>query len=98
MREDEPEPLFIFCPSSEGLFLLNLFQIVRVGEITDDHVAVSTSDGANHHFHGTEFVKSLIQLLGKYSMAVDGRPLEDALAEYLPRLTLIKSKPSDSES
>jgi hypothetical protein len=96
-----PDPLFIYFTSDEGPFLLNLYQIVRVDDITDDQITLHTSDGVSNTLHGKQAVESIVQLLTQYTMAMDGRPLQDVSAESPsdglklgPRLV----KPIDTES
>jgi hypothetical protein len=76
-----PDPLFIYFPSDEGPFLLNLYQVVRVDGITDDHITVHTSDGISNTLHGKEAVEKLIALFAEYTMTIDGKPLPEAPPE-----------------
>jgi hypothetical protein len=84
-----PDPFFV-CFDSEGQHVLfNLYQIVRVCDITEDQITIYCSDGSANTFHGVGMGKKIASLL--YSLVVEPPP--DGVTPAGPRLVI----PIDSE-
>jgi hypothetical protein len=84
--------------SDDGLFFLNLLQIVRAHRPSDDLLVINASDGRTYNFRGKEAIDKLFALLVERSITLHGDELHvDELTDALelevppgPKITLIK--------
>lgn len=95
MSESRPDPVFFLANSSGIPLLINLYQIVMVSGLADDRITLHLSNGEAHAFIGEQAVSDILGLLEQFSIAPDGEPLLKALAKHLPRIQLVKPKPTN---
>jgi|CZKY01.1.fsa_nt_gi hypothetical protein len=65
---------FLHLPAAEGSAFINLMQVVRTGEFTDDSVILFMSDGHSVTLHGAEVVTNFMGILADYSLNIIGKP------------------------
>jgi len=83
--------------TEQGELFLNLYQITRVYNISEDSLTLHLSDGSSYHFHGKEANEKLLTLLTEYSMSLDGDPLTYAGREKARESKIAIIRPEHDE-
>jgi len=88
---------FLYVETPEGPLFVNIYQIVKVDNISDVSISLHLSDGHAVHVLGGPATEKLFALLAERSMVIDGRPFLEVMAElsaedksHLPKIVPIR--------
>jgi hypothetical protein len=78
---------FIYLKTAdEGVFFVNLYQIVRVDVTAADSIVLRASDGHAYKIGGKEVVAKLVTIIAKHAVTIDGAPFPEWTGELGPQL------------